>query len=165
MIQKMKPAVSQWIKIGRLIRFLKFGMASTTGTLVNTIVLWLVRGLLFWPVTIASPIALICTIFHNFTINDYWTWKNNHKKIKDPYFRRLLKYYVSASTGALINYIVLILLNKGLSVQYLIANLAGSIIGSILNFCLLEFWVFRHKKEHILTGQRRRMPVINDRKL
>ncbi|MBN1997515.1 GtrA family protein [candidate division KSB1 bacterium] len=147
MTKKEKTADTPGIFIGRLIRFLKFGTASTTGTLVNTGVLLLLRGLFKIPVTIASPIALACTIFNNFTINDYWTWKNNRRKVKDAYFHRLLKYYISASAGALINYSMLIVLTHGFHVQYLISNLLGSFTGSIFNFCLIEFWAFRVKKD------------------
>lgn len=126
-----------------LYRFIKFGIASTSGTGVNMVILYIGHGIWGFPVSIASPIAIGIAIFNNFTINDYWTFHHNRYERKFGYFQRLLRYYISSSLGAFINYTLLITLVHSFGMHYLIANLIGSVLGSVINYCLVEFWVFR----------------------
>ena len=63
----------------------------------------------------------------------------------DQTTKRFWKYYLSSILGALINYAMLILLTHILGWYYLLANLAGILAGTISNFFLGEFWVYKNK--------------------
>ena len=124
-----------------MLRILKFGLVGCSGVIVNMGILFLGKHIVHLDVAIASPIAIIVSIFTNFLLNYYWTW--NEQTRKQSFFRQLLKYYVSSSLGALINYGTLLGMNKLLGVNYLISNLSGIILAMSSNFLLSEFWVFK----------------------
>ncbi|MCF6269654.1 MAG: GtrA family protein [Melioribacteraceae bacterium] len=130
-----------------IIRFIKFGVVGTSGIAVNTGVLWVLKGLLGVPLAVAPIFAIGTAVLSNFILNNYWTWNENKKSRKHSFFHRLWRYYLSASLGALINYVVLLTLTNYLDIHYLIANLAGIFLGMVSNFMLGEFWVFKSEEE------------------
>lgn len=139
MLQTIKDKIDKTI----IIRFLKFGIVGTSGIAVNTAVLWFLKGQLGVPLEIAPIFAIGAAVFSNFMLNNYWTWNENKAIRKHSFFHRLWRYYLSASLGALINYVVLLSLTNLLDIHYLIANLAGIFLGMVSNFLLGEFWVFK----------------------
>jgi len=129
-----------------IIRFVKFGIVGGSGLFVNMFLLWFGKEVLNLPLAIASLIAIGISIFTNFLLNNYWTWKDNSTKNKYPFFHRMWRYYVTASLSATINYITLIVLSEYVGIYYLIANLIGIGFGIVFNFTLGEFWVFKKKE-------------------
>ena len=126
-----------------IIRFIKFGIVGTSGIAVNTSVLWVLKGQLSVPLAIAPIFAIGTAVFSNFLLNNYWTWNENKKNRRHNFFHSLWRYYLSASLGALINYVTLLTLTNFFDIHYLIANLAGIFLGMVSNFLLGEFWVFK----------------------
>ena len=127
-------------------RIIKFGIVGSSGIIVNSAVLWIAHDLLGLILYFASPVAIVAAIFNNFNLNDYWTWSEHRSERRHNYVHRLWRYYLSASLGAGLNYIVLITLSKIWGVYYLFANLVGIFTGMTTNFLLSEFWVFRRKE-------------------
>lgn len=132
-----------------IIRFIKFGIVGTSGIAVNTGVLWLLKGQLGVPLAIAPIFAIGTAVFSNFILNNYWTWNENKAIRKHTFFHRLWRYYLSASLGAAINYIALLSLTNIFEIHYLIANLAGIVLGMVSNFLLGEFWVFKSEDTNV----------------
>ncbi len=129
-----------------IIRFIKFGIVGTSGIAVNTGVLWLLKGLLGVPLSVAPIFAIGTAVFSNFLLNNYWTWNESKQIRKHSFIHRLWRYYLAASLGALINYITLLSLTNYLDIHYLIANLTGIFLGMASNFMLGEFWVFKEEE-------------------
>ena len=129
-----------------IIRFIKFGIVGTSGIAVNTGVLWLLKGLLGVPLSVAPVFAIGTAVFSNFILNNYWTWNESKQTRKHSFFHRLWRYYLAASLGALINYVTLLSLTNYFDIYYLIANLAGIFLGMVSNFMLGEFWVFKEEE-------------------
>ena len=128
-----------------IIRFVKFGIVGGSGVFVNMFLLWFCKDQINMPLTIASLVAIGVSIFTNFVLNNYWTWKDNSTKNKYSFVHRMWRYYITASLSAVINYITLIVLSEYFGIYYLIANLIGIGIGMIFNFGLGEFWVFKNE--------------------
>lgn len=128
-------------------RFIKFGLVGASGILVNSGVLYVVHDILKIPLAIASVAAVTLAIFNNFVLNDAWTWNENKEIRKHNYLHRLWRYYLSASFAAAINYIVLLTFTHMLGMYYLIANLIGILIGTVSNFVLGEYWVFKSRDD------------------
>ena len=126
-----------------IIRFVKFGIVGGSGVFVNMFLLWFGKEALNLPLTIASLIAIGVSIFTNFVLNNFWTWKDDSTRNKYSFFHRMWRYYVTASLSAAINYITLIVLSEYVGIYYLLANLIGIGLGMIFNFGLGEFWVFK----------------------
>ena len=142
----MLKTIKEKINKNFIIRFIKFGIVGTSGIAVNTSVLWVLKGLLGVPLAIAPIFAIGTAVFSNFILNNYWTWNENKNIRKHNFFHRLWRYYLSASLGALINYVALLALTNYLDIHYLIANLAGIFLGMVSNFLLGEFWVFKSEE-------------------
>jgi len=124
-------------------RIIKFGIVGTSGIAVNSFFLWLGHDIVGLSIFMASPVAIAFAIFSNFNLNDVWTWSESRSERMHNYGHRLWRYYVSASLGAAINYLILLSLTKIWGVYYLIANLFGILAGMTTNFLLSELWVFR----------------------
>lgn len=142
-IVTMQKTIKNRINKDFIIRFVKFGVVGGSGLFVNMFLLWLCKDLLGLPLTIASLIAIGVSILTNFILNNYWTWKDNEQNQKYTFFHRMLRYYISASFSAIINYVALIMLTELAGIYYLISNLIGIGLGTIFNFGLGEFWVFK----------------------
>jgi len=142
----MQQTIKDKINKRFIIRFIKFGIVGTSGIAVNTSVLWLLKGQLGVPLAIAPIFAIGTAVFSNFLLNNYWTWNENKAIRKHAFFHRLWRYYLSASLGATINYITLLLLTNIFEIHYLIANLAGIVLGMVSTFLLGEFWVFKSEE-------------------
>jgi dolichol-phosphate mannosyltransferase len=126
-----------------IIRFVKFGIVGGSGVFVNMFLLWFCKDQLDIPLAIASLIAIGVSIFTNFVLNNYWTWKDDSTKNKYSFIHRMWRYYITASLSAAINYVTLLLLSEYIGIYYLIANLIGIGLGMVFNFVLGEFWVFK----------------------
>ncbi len=129
------------------IRFIKFGIVGISGIGVNTGILWFLKGHLEIPLEVAPVFAIGAAVFTNYILNNYWTWNENKTYRQHNFFHRLWRYYLSASFGALINYVALLSLTNILGIHYLLSNLGGIFLGMISNFVLGEFWVFKSAKE------------------
>lgn len=125
-------------------RFVKFGIVGGSGVVVNSAILWFCHDILGMIIPIASIFSVGISILTNFLLNDFWTWNSTNTK-KHSFKTRLLRYYISASLGAAINYFVLIFLTEVFGIYYLIANLIGILFGTVSNFLLSEIWVFKRK--------------------
>jgi len=126
-----------------ILRFIKFGIVGTSGIAVNTGILYILKDVFGVSLIIAPVFAIGTAVFSNFMLNNYWTWNKNKQIRKHTFLHRLWRYYLSASLGALINYSILLFLTNFFEIYYLIANLAGILLGLISNFILGEFWVFK----------------------
>ncbi|RLG74030.1 MAG: hypothetical protein DRO23_07705 [Thermoprotei archaeon] len=123
-------------------RPLKFAIVGSTGILVNEGLLWLLVHFFAAPIYVASPIAIELSIINNFILNDIWTFKRFRT---GSLYMRLAKYHFAVAVGALVNYIILLLLTF-LGIFYLLANLVGIFLGYLANYLLSELLVWaRHK--------------------
>lgn len=129
-----------------IVRFIKFGIVGGSGIVVNMGILWLCHDLIGLIIPIASIFSVGISILTNFLLNDIWTWKTEENKTHS-FFQRMLRYYISASLGAGINYAVLIILTEFLGIYYLLSNLIGILGGTVSNFVFSEFWVFKLQKK------------------
>jgi len=128
-----------------ILRFIKFSLIGISGILVNSFFLWILYDHAELEIYFASPIAIVIAIFNNFNWNDRFTWNENRENRSSTYGKRLLKYYFSSIIGALISYLILLILTLEFNWHYLLGNIAGILIGTVSNFLLGNFWVFKNK--------------------
>ncbi len=135
------PDNSQTISLKlRLIRFAAVGLS---GVGVNMGMLWFFKTVVKLPVEVAGAFAIEISIMSNFILNDIWTWRDSHQR---TFLGRMWRYHTSVAITAFgINLPVLVLLNKRLGVNYLIANLFGIALAAGANFLLNHFWTYRGK--------------------
>jgi dolichol-phosphate mannosyltransferase len=127
-------------------RFLKFAVVGASGVLVNIGVFWLATELVLggagspMVVRLSEVTAILISIFTNFLLNNFWTWRDRHG---DPFFARLGKYYVAASIAALLNYGLFELFWSLMGVEKLLASAIAIAGAMLLNFAIQSRWTFR----------------------
>jgi dolichol-phosphate mannosyltransferase len=141
----MKSSLSHPQLIQQSIRILKFGTVGLSGVIVNSGFLFLLTEKLKFDYRISALFAIELSILNNFILNACWTWADkratNHKLL----LIRFLKFQLSTSVVAIINYGLLITLTEFFHIHYFLSNFAGIAIGSLLNFIIGHFWVFSNK--------------------
>ena len=81
-----------------LVRYIKFAGTSVIGTIVDTLVLWVLSDFVFtrgyWGEYIISPvISFQCAVAVNFTISYFYVWKDRTRKRNDVSTRRFLELF------------------------------------------------------------------------
>jgi putative flippase GtrA len=126
------------------IRFLKFSVVGGSGVLVNMVCLWFFTDVVGLFYLVSSVIAISIAMINNFIWNDLWTWKDRGEAGHRAYIIRLVKFIlISSLAGYGGNLGILWLLTHHLNFNYLIANLIGIGIGTIINFLLNHLWTFK----------------------
>ena len=127
-------------------RAFKFGTVGVSGVIVNTCILYFLTERCGLDYRISSLIAIELSIINNFIWNSIWTWADKKVDSKRKLSKRFIKFHLSSAlTAFIVNYGLLILFTEVFHLQYQLSNLIGIATGSLLNFFLSHFWVFRHK--------------------
>ena len=138
--------ISAWMGIApeRLEEFMKFAIVGASGVFVNMGCFFVFTRYAGIDIEIASPIAIEISILTNFSLNNLWTFRKRMTPV--PFFSRLLRYHLVTGLAGIVNYITLLLLAKVFGIPDLIANLAGIILGMVINFFLNSLWTWRVRK-------------------
>ncbi len=139
----------------RFFRLFRFGLVGASGTIVNTLLLWLFKEKLDIHYTLAGIIAIYIAMFNNFIWNDLWTWSDRQEIKKEKSFiQRLLQYFTVATIAALTQWGTLRFFTEFANLHYLLANLLGILAGLAFNYIINDKWTFGkeqlHKNYHYL---------------
>ena len=138
-----------------LVRYAKFAGTSAVGSVVDTLVLWLLSDLVFtkgyWGEYILSPfISFQCAVAVNFTISYFYVWKDRTRKRPDASVRRYFKlfggYNLSTSAVFLFRLGVLLLIERFTGWDVVICNLVAMCFSGIINFSINNMLIFKKKK-------------------
>ena len=122
-----------------LVRFLKYSGTSLAGTLVDTLVLWILSDLVFtkgyWGEYVVSPaISFQCAVITNFLISYFYVWKDR-KKTRNP-FLTFLYYDLSCTAVFLLRLGFLLLVERIFGWDVVICNLVAMCVTGIINFVM-----------------------------
>lgn len=138
-----------------LIRYAKFAGTSEVGSVVDTLVLWLLSDLVFtkgyWGEYIISPlISFQCAVAVNFTISYFYVWKDRTRKRPDAsvhrFFRLFGAYNLSSSVVFLFRLGVLLIIEMFTGWDVVICNIAAMCFSGIINFTVNNLLIFKKKK-------------------
>lgn len=136
-----------------LIRYIKFLGTSIVGTIVDTLVLWLLSYFVFtkgyWGEYVISPvISFQCALAVNFIISYFYVWKDQARDNagKERFLRLYLAYNLSGSAIFLLRMGVLLLIERFTGWDVVICNLLAMCISGALNFTINNLLIFRRKK-------------------
>ncbi len=126
------------------IRFIKFSIVGGSGILVNMSILWFFTEIVGLYYLISSVLAVALAMISNFVWNDLWTWQDRGEPGAKAYLTRLIKFILVSSIAAYIgNLGILWILTHFFHVYYLISNLIGIAVGTILNYSVNNLWTFQ----------------------
>lgn len=138
-----------------LVRYAKFAGTSAFGSVVDTLVLWLLSDLVFsrgyWGEYIISPlISFQCAVAVNYTISYFYVWKDRTRKRPDASARRFFKLYgaynLSNSAVFLFRLGILLLIERFTGWDVVICNLVAMCFSGIINFAINNLLIFKRKK-------------------
>ena len=139
-----------------LIRYAKFAGTSVVGSIVDTLVLWLLSDLIFtrgyWGEYIISPlISFQCAVAVNYMISYFYVWKDRTRKRSDASVRRFFRLYgaynLSSSVVFLFRLGVLLLIERLFGWDVVICNLVAMLLSGIINFVINSLLIFKKKTE------------------
>ena len=139
-----------------LIRYAKFAGTSVVGSIVDTLVLWILSDLVFsrgyWGEYIISPlISFQCAVSVNFMISYFYVWKDRTRKRPDASVRRFFRLYgaynLSSSAVFLFRLGVLLLIERFFGWDVVICNLVAMCFSGIINFSINNLLIFKKEKE------------------
>ena len=140
-----------------LVRYIKFAGTSVIGTIVDTLVLWVLSDFVFtrgyWGEYIISPvISFQCAVAVNFIISYFYVWKDRTRKRKDASTRRFLKLYaiynLSGSAVFLLRLGALLLIERFTGWDVVICNLTAMCFSGIVNFTINNLVIFTKREAH-----------------
>lgn len=131
-----------------LVRFLKYSGTSLAGTLVDTLVLWILSDLVFtkgyWGEYVVSPaISFQCAVVTNFIISYFYVWKDR-KKTRNPLLT-FLYYDMSCTAVFLLRLGFLLLVERIFGWDVVICNLVAMCVTGIINFIMNNQVIFRKR--------------------
>ena len=138
-----------------LVRYAKFAGTSVVGSIVDTLVLWLLSDLIFtrgyWGEYIISPlISFQCAVAVNYMISYFYVWKDRTRKRSDASIRRFFRLYgaynLSSSVVFLFRLGVLLLIERFFGWDVVICNLVAMCFTGIINFAINNLVIFKKKK-------------------
>ena len=140
-----------------LVRYVKFAGTGVIGTIVDTLVLWVLSDFVFtrgyWGEYIISPvISFQCAVAVNFIISYFYVWKDRTRKRKDASTRRFLKLYaiynLSGSAVFLLRLGALLLIERFTGWDVVICNLTAMCFSGIVNFTINNLVIFTKREAH-----------------
>ena len=138
-----------------LIRYAKFAGTSVVGSIVDTLMLWILSDLVFsrgyWGEYIISPlISFQCAVSVNFMISYFYVWKDRTRKRPDASVRRFFRLYgaynLSSSAVFLFRLGVLLLIERFFGWDVVICNLVAMCFSGIINFAINNLLIFKKKR-------------------
>ena len=136
-------------------RFAKFVGAGIIGSVIDTLVLWLLSDFIFkgvyWGEYITSPVlSFQCAVAVNFTISYFYVWKDRIKNGSDSrkgrFFKLYLIYDLSASGVFIVRLGVLLLIERFTGWDVVICNLIAMCFSGLINFTIDNLLIFKRKK-------------------
>jgi dolichol-phosphate mannosyltransferase len=132
------------------VRFIKFGIVGGSGIFVNMGFLWFFTEVVGLYYLISSVLAITFAMINNFIWNDLWTWSDRGEPGVKAYIKRLVKFCMVSSFAAIVgNIVILWILTHFFHLYYLISNLIGIAVGTLLNYTINNFWTFKSHDEKI----------------
>lgn len=137
-----------------LIRYVKFLGTSVAGTLVDTLVLWILSDLVFtkgyWGEYIISPlISFQCAVATNFVISYFYVWKDRTRTGNDASVKRFIKLYIaydlSGSLVFLFRLGILLIIEKFTGLDVVLCNLLAMCFSGLVNFTVNNLLIFKQK--------------------
>lgn len=136
-------------------RYAKFIGTSVAGTIVDTLVLWLLSDFVFtggyWGEYIISPvISFQCAVAVNFTIAYFYVWRDRtigrSGAGKRRFFKLFLAYDFSNSAVFILRLGVMLLIENFTGWDVVICNLLAMCVSGVLNFCIENLLIFKKKR-------------------
>jgi dolichol-phosphate mannosyltransferase len=115
-------------------KMLSFGIVGISGIFVNMGILWLLTRYAGIYYLVSSIIAIEISVINNFLWNDFWTFGSGREHKRRSFASRFGLFHLVSAGGAVINWVILLVLTQFAGIYYLISNLIGILAGFVWNY-------------------------------
>ena len=130
-----------WIRLRSHFTFVKFCVTGLCGTIVNLVSFYLMLRLGIHKF-VASPVAIMISIFSNFVMNNYWTFGDRVMIGRESV--RGVKFAAVSLMTLLLSYSVFVALSMLFPRVFpVLLQACGIVPGALLNYYLNSRWTFR----------------------
>ena len=136
---RIKIPESHW---DDFIQFVKFGLVGVSNTLISYIS-YLLFVLLGCHYLIASILSFVVSVTNSFYWNNRYVFREEEGKKRSWWHTYIKTFLAYASTGLVLNNILLVLWVDVLGISELVAPLVNLIITIPLNYIINKFWAFK----------------------
>jgi|GEM_PF-688075 len=123
-------------------RFLRFCLVGLSGVLVNEGLLWLLTEKFAIYYLFSALIAIEVSIFNNYLLNEFWTFRDRRQKAS---LKRFPRFNLVSMGGLIINLSVLFILTQA-GLYYLTSNLFGIACATFWNYWINLNWTWKLAK-------------------
>lgn len=136
-------------------RFVKFWVTSASGTVVDTLVLFLLSRYVFRTdflvYFIAPVISFEAAMFNNYSLSYIWVWRERNTPDKYSYFNKLIKYNVTCLAAFGVKMFFLLVFKALFGWDVVICNLAALCFSFVVNYVGGDKFVFVAEKNKETT--------------
>jgi putative flippase GtrA len=126
------------------LHIMRYGLVGGLGIPINDAALFLFAQLLLLPLPLAEACAFLLSNFINFTLNQFFTYREQVAGIHGwEWLRRYLRGQITSLSASLLAYLVALSLVYFLQVDKYLANPVGIVVAFLYNFFLSRKLVFR----------------------
>lgn len=119
-------------------QILKFLLIGGSSTLIDVMLLFLLKEKAHLPAVLAVALEQILIIAYNFLLNKYWTFQS--KKIP---WQQLQRYFVLVLGNYLAAIFLMYFMHQLLGFNYIIVRLITIALVAFVNFILYKHWVYK----------------------
>jgi putative flippase GtrA len=142
----MKISKAKYLLFKRGIKFIVRGLA---GTVVDTLILWLLTAYLFrsyFTTYILSPsISFEIAMLNNYIICYFWIWNHRVQHNKKDFFRRIPTYNAAALISFGVKMALLLTVERIFHFNVIICNLIALCFSGFVNFFASEKIIFKEE--------------------
>ena len=120
----------------------KFLVVGGLGTVTNLVIFFILVDLRAWHPTVGAIIAFIVAVIQNYVLNHRWTFAHQVRGAGVS-LKAFVRFMVVALAALAVNLVVLWIVLKVFDPQWkVIAQAAGILAGTVVNFFGSKLWVF-----------------------
>ena len=121
--------------------FVKYSLVGFSGVIINLGVYAFLTRYYNFSEAIAPVLSIEAALISNFLLNNFWTFgsRSNQSRVREKF----LKFHFVCGLGALINYLVFLLLFFVLEVHDIFANLIGIAFAAVVNYLINSNWTWK----------------------
>ena len=124
--------------------FVKYSLVGFSGVLINLGIYAFLTRYYNFSEAIAPLLSIEAALISNFLLNNFWTFgsRSNQSRVRVKF----LKFHLVSGLGALLNYVVFLLLFFVLEVYDIFANLIGIAFAAVVNYLINSNWTWKDNK-------------------
>ena len=124
--------------------FVKYSLVGFSGVVINLGTYAFLTRYYNFSEAIAPLLSIEAALISNFLLNNFWTFgsRSNQSRVRVKF----LKFHLVSGLGALINYVVFLLLFFVLEVHDIFANLIGIAFAAVVNYLINSNWTWKDSK-------------------